>query len=55
MMIQELAEKYLASAVTQVCESKLAKLLMKVVVAVAIALIVQVLILTYVAYKVSLS
>jgi hypothetical protein len=54
MNIQDLAEKYLSSALTQVCESKLAKLLMKLAYAVAIALIVQVLILTYVAYRVSL-
>ena len=51
--VQELAEKYLNSAVTQVCESKLAKLLMKLVYAVAIALIFQMLVLTYVAYRVS--
>jgi hypothetical protein len=53
MNIQDLAEKYLSSALTQVCESKLAKLLMKLAYVVAIALVFQVLILTYVAYRVS--
>lgn len=50
MQVHELAEKYLGIAVSKVCESQTVKVLLKLVYAVACALILQVVILSYVAY-----
>ena len=51
--MHELAEKYLTVAIAKVCECDLVKTLVRLVYAVALALILQVLILTYLALRLS--
>lgn len=50
-MTEGLADKYLGAALSKISECDAVKIVLRLVYAVAVALILQVLILTYIAYK----